>query len=73
MLLLIEGYISNFTRARYYYLCVECSDFYDNQSLAGHTIQRVGECYMFTKILNFRTVFLKFWLGNENYTNVIPK
>jgi hypothetical protein len=37
-MLLLEGYISNFTRARYYFLCVECSDFYVNQSLTGQTI-----------------------------------
>jgi hypothetical protein len=37
-MLLLEGYISNFTRARYYFLCVEFSDFYVNQSLAGQTI-----------------------------------
>jgi hypothetical protein len=37
-MLLLEGYISNFTRARYYFLCVEFSVFYVNQSLAGQTI-----------------------------------
>jgi hypothetical protein len=37
-MLLLEGYISNFTRARYYFLRVEFSDFYVNQSLAGQTI-----------------------------------
>jgi hypothetical protein len=37
-MLLLEGYISNFMRARYYFLCVEFSDFYVNQSLAGQTI-----------------------------------
>jgi hypothetical protein len=38
-MLLLEAYISNFTRARYYYLCVQFSDFfYVNQSLAGQTI-----------------------------------
>jgi hypothetical protein len=37
-MLLLEGYISNFTRARYSFLCVEFSDFYVNQSLAGPTI-----------------------------------
>jgi hypothetical protein len=37
-MLLLEGYISNFTRARYYFLCVEFSDFYVNQSLTGQTI-----------------------------------
>jgi hypothetical protein len=34
-MLLLEGYISNFTRARYYFLCVEFSV---NQSLTGQTI-----------------------------------
>jgi hypothetical protein len=38
-MLLIEGYISNFTCARYYFLYVEFSDFYVNQSLAGQTVQ----------------------------------
>jgi hypothetical protein len=37
-MLLLEGYISNFMRARYYFLCVEFSDFYINQSLTGQTI-----------------------------------
>jgi hypothetical protein len=37
-MLLLEGYISNFTRARYYFLCAEFSDFYVNQSLTGQTI-----------------------------------
>jgi hypothetical protein len=37
-MLLLEGYISNFTCARYYSLNVEFSDFYINQSLAGQTI-----------------------------------
>jgi hypothetical protein len=43
-MLLLEGYISNFTRARYYFLCVEFSDFYVNQSLAGQTIPPVNFC-----------------------------
>jgi hypothetical protein len=34
----LEGYISNFTCVRYYYLYVEFSDFYVNQSL-GETLQ----------------------------------
>jgi hypothetical protein len=38
-MLLLEGYISNFTRPRYYFLCVEFSDFYVNQSLTGQTIR----------------------------------
>jgi hypothetical protein len=35
---LLEGYISNFTYAGCYFLYVEFSDFYVNQSLAGQTI-----------------------------------
>jgi hypothetical protein len=38
-MLLLEGNISNFTCARYYFFDVELSDFYVNQSLAGQTIQ----------------------------------
>jgi hypothetical protein len=37
-MLLLEGYISNFTCASYSLLYVEFSDFYVNQSLAGQTI-----------------------------------
>jgi hypothetical protein len=37
-MLLLKGYISNFTCAKYYFLYVEFSDFYVNQSLAGQTI-----------------------------------
>jgi hypothetical protein len=37
-MLLLEGFISNFTCAKYYFLYVEFSDFYMNQSLAGQTI-----------------------------------
>jgi hypothetical protein len=37
-MLLLEGYISNFTCARYYILYVELSGFYVNQSLAGQTL-----------------------------------
>jgi hypothetical protein len=36
-MLLLEGYISNFTCARDYFFYVEFSDFYVNQSLAGQT------------------------------------
>jgi hypothetical protein len=36
-MLLLEGYISNFTCAGYSFLYVEFSDFYVNQSLAGQT------------------------------------
>jgi hypothetical protein len=39
-MLLLEGYISNFTCVRYYFLYVEFSNFYVNQSLAGQTIHR---------------------------------
>jgi hypothetical protein len=42
-MLLLEGYISYFTCAKYYFLYVEFSDFYVNQSLAGQTIQGVPE------------------------------
>jgi hypothetical protein len=37
-MLLLEEYISNFTCARYYFLYVEFSGFYVNQSLAGQTL-----------------------------------
>jgi hypothetical protein len=37
-MLLLEGYISNFTCATYSLLYVEFSAFYGNQSLAGQTI-----------------------------------
>jgi hypothetical protein len=37
-MLLIEGYISNFTCARHYVLYVGFCDFYVDQSLAGQTI-----------------------------------
>jgi hypothetical protein len=37
-MLLLEGYISNFTCAGYDFLYVEFSDFYVNQSLAEQTI-----------------------------------
>jgi hypothetical protein len=33
-MLLLEGYTSSFTRARYHFLCVVFSDFYVNQPLA---------------------------------------
>jgi hypothetical protein len=36
-MLLLEGYISNFTCARYYFLYAEFSDFYVTQSL-GQTL-----------------------------------
>jgi hypothetical protein len=37
-MLLLEGYISNFTCARYYFLYVLFSSIYVNQSLAGQTL-----------------------------------
>jgi hypothetical protein len=37
-MLLLEGYISNFTCASYSFLYVEFSDFYVNQSITGQTI-----------------------------------
>jgi hypothetical protein len=37
-MLVFEGYFSNFKRAKYYFLCVEFSDFYVNQSLTEQTI-----------------------------------
>jgi hypothetical protein len=41
-MLLIEGYISNFTCAGHYFLYVEFCDFYVNQSLAGQSIPTVS-------------------------------
>jgi hypothetical protein len=41
-MLLLEGYILNFTCARYYFLYVEFSGFYVNQSLAGQTLLHNG-------------------------------
>jgi hypothetical protein len=38
-MLLFQVNISNFTCARYYFLYVECCDFYVNQSLAGQALQ----------------------------------
>jgi hypothetical protein len=37
-MLLLEGYISNFPCARYYFLYVEFGGFYVNQSLTGQTL-----------------------------------
>jgi hypothetical protein len=37
-MLLLEGYISNFTWTRDYFLYVAFSDFYVNQSPAGQTL-----------------------------------
>jgi hypothetical protein len=47
-MLLLKGYISNFTCARYYFLYVEFSDFYVNQSLAGQTL--AGTCFCINKM-----------------------
>jgi hypothetical protein len=41
-MLLLEGYVSNFTRARYYSFCVKFCDFYVNQFLARETITRLS-------------------------------
>jgi hypothetical protein len=43
-MLMLEAYISNFTCARYYFLYVELSDCYVNQSLAGQTITKKLLC-----------------------------
>jgi hypothetical protein len=40
-MLLFEGYISNFMCARYYFLYIEFSDLYVNQSLAGQTLHNI--------------------------------
>jgi hypothetical protein len=39
-MLLLQGFILNFTCVRHYFLYVEFNDFYVNQSLAGQTIER---------------------------------
>jgi hypothetical protein len=39
-MLMLEAYISHFTCASYYFLYVELSDCYVNQSLAGQTITK---------------------------------
>jgi hypothetical protein len=44
-MLLLEGYISNFRCARYYFLYVELCDFYINQSLAGQAIPLIVHKY----------------------------
>jgi hypothetical protein len=41
-MLLLEGYVSNFTCARYYSFCVKFCDFYVNQFLARETITRLS-------------------------------
>jgi hypothetical protein len=47
-MLLLEGYISNFTCARYYFLYVEFSDFFVNQSLARQTLHIIFIIFIFT-------------------------
>jgi hypothetical protein len=44
-MLLLEGYTSSFTRARYHFLCVVFSDFYVNQSLAAQTYTDISEYF----------------------------
>jgi hypothetical protein len=46
-MLLLEGYISNFTCARYYFVYVEFTGFYVNQSLAGQTLYILLACVLF--------------------------
>jgi hypothetical protein len=63
-MLLIEGYISNFTCARYYFLYVEFSDFYVNKSLAGQTIQVVTYINIFGNVL--RQYYIQLLLKIKN-------
>jgi hypothetical protein len=65
-MLLLEGYISNFTRARYYFLCVDFSDFYVNQSLTGQTLPvpislriKFNICKI-VKLLFIRNIFIRY-------------
>jgi hypothetical protein len=60
-MLLLKGYISNFTCARYYVLYVEFNEFYVNQSLGGQTLLIVAGYTM--------TTFIKFIL-NQNFLTV---
>jgi hypothetical protein len=57
-------YISNFTCARYYFLYVEFSDFYVNQSLAGQTIvlllNNAFYLILFENKRKYNYIFLKF-------------
>jgi hypothetical protein len=52
-MLLLEGYTSNFTCAKYYFLCVEFSDSYVNQSFAGQTIMGKSNRRPFNRISYF--------------------
>jgi hypothetical protein len=63
-MLLLEGYISDFTCPRYYFLYIEFSDFYVNQSLAGQTLPTT----------NFRRIFLEtffFKIANHRYKSYV--
>jgi hypothetical protein len=51
-MLLLEGYISNFPCAGYYFLYVEFSGFYVNQSLAGQSLTKQTLKFKKLKILN---------------------
>jgi hypothetical protein len=63
-MLLLEGYISYFTCARYYFLYVEFSDFYVNKSLAGQTIQVVTYINIFGNVL--RQYYIQLLLKIKN-------
>jgi hypothetical protein len=67
-MLLLEGYISNFTRARYYFLCVEFSDFYVNQSLAGQTIPYDVLLHVCTHVLLLNHTLLREVFFCQNLT-----
>jgi hypothetical protein len=67
-MLLLEGFISNFTYARYYFLIlyVEFSAFYVNQSLAGQTLPVYEEAFKARakiwglKRCNFDLIYFKY-------------
>jgi hypothetical protein len=65
-MLLLEGYISNFTRARYYFLRVEFSDFYVDQSLTGQTIAHLQTAEK-VEFFNFFPFFTAFLLTTSHY------
>jgi hypothetical protein len=73
-MLLLEGSISNFTRARYYFLCVEFSDFYVNQSLTGQTIWKsstlTNEIDDNLSLLGDGCSIIHHWLIMKNYLPV---
>jgi hypothetical protein len=52
---MLEGYISYFRCARYYFLYAEFSDFYVNQSLAGQTITMDKDS--FSKEVSSKVIF----------------